>query len=170
MAVDDTPRRELVIDAEPAPGDSNDGGGAAMAPIALPVLAAGFAAKFVSASAGLLVLGAAVAFAVIRRKPNEGRFVLRIDDRVLEVTRERRSGGPLRVPLGDLLDVTLDRKMRAAGARGGATERMRLAFECREKEPVFVPEEHLTPIEAQEWLGKVRVFLRKHGWVPLDEQ
>jgi hypothetical protein len=25
-------------------------------------------------------------------------------------------------------------------------------------------------MDATEWLGKVRVFLRKHGWLPADER
>ncbi len=31
-------------------------------------------------------------------------------------------------------------------------------------------EEYLAHMEASEWLGKVRVFSRKHGWVPRDER
>lgn len=44
--------RELVIDAKPAPGDASDSGGSAMAPVAVPVIAAGFLAKYVSLAAG----------------------------------------------------------------------------------------------------------------------
>ena len=68
--------------------------------------------------------------------------------------------------------VTLDKQTSQASGRGGsATERVRLALERRPPaEPIFVPDERITPIEAQEWLGKIRVFLRKHGWVPESER
>jgi hypothetical protein len=77
----------------------------------------------------------------------------------------------VRVPLSELLDVTYDKEMRAASGRGGSpTERVRLALERpAPAPPIFVPNESITPIEAQEWYSRVRVFLRKHGWVPKDE-
>jgi hypothetical protein len=28
----------------------------------------------------------------------------------------------------------------------------------------------LPHFEATDWLGRIRVFLRKHGWVPEDER
>lgn len=139
-----------------------------MAPFALTALGAGAVAKFVSPALALVPLGIAVLAFVALRKPREGRFVLHVAEGVLEVTRERRRGPAARIALADLLDVTLDREAHASGA---ATERVRFSFERREPElPVFVPEERITPIEAQEWYAKVRVFLRKHGWVPASER
>ncbi|MDB4938785.1 MAG: hypothetical protein JWP87_5757 [Labilithrix sp.] len=165
------PPRELVIDAASAPGDSSDGAGSAMAPFAMTALASGVLAKFVSLTVALVPLGLAVVFLVVRRKSSEGRFVLRVEDGAVEVRRERGASPPVRIALADLVDVTLDRQTHQ-GARGAsATERVRLALERRDSDaPVFVPEERVTPIEAQEWYGKVRVFLRKHGWVPDDER
>src|SRR4051794_10905837 len=170
-AVDEgAPPRELVVDAAPAPGDSSDGSGSAMAPFLLTALAAGLLAKFVSLTIALVPLGLAVVYLLARRKKDEGRFVLRVDDGALEVTRERSSGPAVRIALADLLDVTLDRQSHSSGRGGSMTERVRLALERRAPAvPLFVPEERVTPIEAQEWYGKVRVFLRKHGWVPASE-
>jgi hypothetical protein len=165
------PPRELVIDPAPAPGDSSDGAGSAMAPFALTALAAGALAKFVSPTVALVPIAIAVVVLLVRRKSNEGRFVLRVDDTALEVTRERRTGPALRFALADLLDVTLDRQSHASGRGGSMTERVRLSLERRAPDgPVFVPDERVTPIEAQEWYGKVRVFLRKHGWSPESER
>jgi hypothetical protein len=31
-------------------------------------------------------------------------------------------------------------------------------------------EDYVAYMEATEWFGKIRVFLRKNGWVPLDER
>ena len=170
-AEDGAPPRELVIDATPAPGDSSDGAGSAMAPFALTALGAGAVAKFVSPALALVPLGIAVVAFFVLRKPREGRFVLRVAEGALEVTRERRRGPAVRIALADLLDVTLDREAHASGRGGSATERVRFSFERREPSlPVFVPEERITPIEAQEWYAKVRVFLRKHGWVPASER
>lgn len=167
-----TPPRELVIDIAPAPGDSSDGAGSAMAPFALSAIAAGVLAKYVSPLVALLPLALVVVVIFVGRKSREGRFVLRVEDGTLEVTREKPQGAPLRIALADLVDVTLERKTHAAGGRGGAAaERVHLALERRAPEgPVFVPEERVTPIDAQEWYGKVRVFLRKHGWVPESER
>jgi hypothetical protein len=165
------PPRELVVDATPAPGDSGDGGGSAMAPFALGALAAGLLAKYASPTLAVVPLGIAIVAVLFRTKSREGRFVLRVEDGALEVTRERRRGPALRIALADLRDVTLNRETKAAGRGGSATERVRLALERRPPDdPVFVPEERVTPIEAQEWYGKVRVFLRKHGWVPEGER
>lgn len=166
------PPRELLVDAKPAPGDASTGSGTAMAPFLLPVVTGGLLAKFVSPTAGLVGFAAAIAVLVLTRKPNQGRFVLRVEAGVVEVARERPRSPAASVALADLLDVTLDRQTSQPSGRGGsATERVRLALERRAPgEPIFVPEERITPIEAQEWLGKVRVFLRKHGWVPEGER
>ena len=169
-ASEEAPPRELVVDAKPAPGDASDGGGAAMLPFVVTVGVGGLLAKFVSPVAGLVGFVACVAVVILLRKPREGRFVLRVEDGVLEVTRERSSGPPTKIALTQLLDVTLESKAHNAGGRGvGAAARVRLALErSPPDEPIFVPDERVTPIEAQEWQSKVRVFLRKHGWVPQD--
>ena len=168
---EETPPRELVVDAKPAPGDQGDSSGTAMLPFVVPAIVSGALAKYVSPAAGLAGLALGVVVLLVLRKPREGRFVLRVEGGVLEVARERRDELVARVPIDEVLDVTLDRQTQA-GARGGASkERVHLALERRAPaDPIFVPEERITPIEGQEWLGKVRVFLRKHGWVPEDER
>lgn len=163
---------ELVIEAKPAPGDANDGGGTAMAPFLLPVVAFGALSKLVSITAGLVGLALSIALLIAIRKPNAGHFVLRIDDGLtLDITRSRDRTFSVRLPLADVLDVTLERKTRA-GARGGASiERVRIALDrASPLEPIFVPEDPITSIEGQEWQARVRVFLRKHGWLPKDER
>lgn len=170
MSALDAPPRELVIDARPAPGDSSDGAGSAMAPFAMTAVAAWLLAKYVTPSAALAPFALAIVVLIIRRRSHEGRFVLSVDAGALEVRRERRGAPPIRIALADLLDVTVDRQTHHSGRGGSATERVRLALERRPPDaPVFVPDERVTPIEGQEWYGKVRVFLRKHGWVPENE-
>lgn len=163
------PPRELVVDPARAPGDSSDGSGTAMAPIVVAVLGAGAAAKFVAPLAGLAVVAVAIVFFVGTRKPNEGRFVLRVEEDVLVVTREKRKEPLARVPLDAIATVTLDREARPASRGVAASERVRIVLE-RDGEPIALGEERITPIEGQEWQGRVRVFLRKHGWLPKDER
>lgn len=162
--------RELVVDAKPPPGDSSDGGGVGMGQLVAPVIVAALLAKFVSGTAALAALGAGIALLVLRRKPREGRFVLRVDGDGLEIRRERGARPPVRIALVDLVDVTMNRATtQASGA--AAKERVWIALERRASdEPIFLPEERLTPLEAQEWHAKTRAFLRKHGWLPEDER
>lgn len=142
-----------------------------MLPYMAPALAAGFAAKFLSPVAGLGALAVGVVVVLLLRKPDAGRAVLRVEGDVLEVTRERSKEPGTKIPLSDLLDVTLDRTTEAGARAGTAKERVHIALERRAPEdPIFVPEERITPIEGSEWLGRVRVFLRKHGWVPEGER
>ena len=160
------------MDAAPAPGDSSQSSGTAMAPFALTAVGAGLLAKYASPAAGLAGLGVAVVLFLVMRKPREGRFVLRVEDGILEIRRERRVEPAARIAIESVLDVTLDRQAHPAAARGGSpTERVRIAFDrAAPDDPLLVPDDPITPIEGQEWLGKVRVFLRKNGWVPEDER
>jgi hypothetical protein len=165
--------RELVVDAKPAPADQSDSSGTAMLPFLGPAVVAGALAKYVSPTMGLLGLGVGVLVVLVLRRPDEGRFVLRVCGEEVVIFREKKPGEPVaRLALGDLTDITLDKQTTPGGGRaGGAKERVRLALERRApQDPVFVPEDHVTPFEGQEWLAKVRVFLRKHGWVPDDER
>ncbi|MBS2016331.1 MAG: hypothetical protein JST00_25835 [Deltaproteobacteria bacterium] len=172
MSADPAPPRELVVDPQPAPGDASAGSGAGMAHVVVPVLAAGFLAQYVSLRAAILALGGGIALHVLRRRPDLGRFVLRVEGRELLVSRERSKGEVVRVALEDVLDVTLDKEMQPTGGRGGASaERVHIALHRPEPAPrILVPEARITPIEGQEWQAKVRVFLRKHGWLPADER
>jgi len=142
-----------------------------MAPYVLTAIAAGLLAKYVSLTVALAPVAVAAVAAFARWRSREGRFVLRVEDGSVEVTRERRAGPVARIALADVVDVTLDRKTHQGGRGGTATDRVRLALERRTPgEPIFVPEERVTAIEAEEWYAKVRVFLRKHGWVPESER
>lgn len=174
----EAPPRELLVDAKPAPGDASDGAGTAMLPFLAPAVVAGALAKYVSPAMGLAGLGVGVLVLLVLRKPDDGRFLLRVDGAErdgraeLVVVREKRKDAPVaRFALVDLADVTLDRETSAGGRPGTAKERVRLAFERHAPaDPVFVPDERITALEGQEWLAKVRLFLRKHGWVPESER
>jgi len=159
---------ELLVDAKPAPGDSNDGSGQSITKIVGPIAIAAAIAKLVSPLAGLGVLAACVGILLALKKPSEGRTILAVEDGQLEVRREKRKDAVARFPIGELTNVTLDREARNAGGR--ASERVRLALMRSGHDPVFVPEDRITPLEAQDWQAKVRVFLRANGWLPIDER
>jgi hypothetical protein len=35
---------------------------------------------------------------------------------------------------------------------------------------VHLTDEYFAHMDSTEWLGKIRVFLRKNGWIPADER
>jgi hypothetical protein len=87
----EAPPKELIVDAKPAPGDSGDGSGGAVAPIAISFAAAGLLAKFVAPWAGLVAVVVAAIVLYLRRPPQKGRFVLRVvheNEKQLEIRRE----------------------------------------------------------------------------------
>lgn len=156
---------ELIIDAKPPPGDASDGSGMSAGRIAVPIGGAALLAKFVSPTAGVIGLAAAVAYLFLNRAPKEPRMVLRIIDRDLAVAREGAPDPHTRLPLTDVQDVTIDR----SGAQP-QKERVRVAIERKDAPPVLIPEQPITALEAQEWFFRIRVFLRKQGWLPKDER
>lgn len=158
---------ELIIDAKPPPGDASDGSGLSAGRIAVPVGAAAMLAKFVSPTAGGVALAVAVAYLLFTRQAKEGRTVLRLNAGTLEITREGDPDPRAVLPLTDVLEVTIDRTPQPQSQQ---KERVRLSIERRAADPIFVPEQPITPIEAQEWFFKVRVFLRKQGWLPAEER
>src|SRR5262245_34971953 len=116
------PPHQIVVDAKPAPGDASAGSGSGMAHVVVPVFAAGLLAKYVSLAAALGALAAGVVWFIVRRKPDLGRFALRVEDGVVVVTRERTNVVVARIALADLLDVTLDKQAHnTSGRAGGAT-------------------------------------------------
>lgn len=91
---------------------------------------------------------------------------------------------PVACDLNQLLDVYLDTKtiqrvQENAGAVpdlrfinatvGGEQDTARIALEL-EHETFLLTEERLSHTDANEWFGKIRRFLRRHGWVPEDER
>jgi hypothetical protein len=140
----------------------------------------------VSPAAGL---AAAVLFGaglvLWRRRAGSG-VVLRVDEGLLEVRRRPSREVVARLRLVDLLDVALDTKpenviqegastipaVAFAESRVGATiDKARIVLVRSLPELSFpLTEGRGSYSEAADELGRIRVFLRKHGWVPLDER
>jgi len=149
----------------------------------LPPLAAAVLAVAISPEAGLVALLLASALCVLwfrRRKVSSFRFT------VTEKTLTVRAGRHVEVVvvLDDLLDVELDTEtIRRVQESGSAIPAVRFAEatagpEVDQSRVVLVTRERSVPLgatrtahmHASEALGKIRVFLRKRGWIPLDER
>jgi hypothetical protein len=173
--------RELVYVV--APRDRSSSAATMFKLFSLPLLAATLLAM-VTPNAGFagLVGGAAWSWWSWRRGKSDDRVVLRVEDGVLAI-------GPVgeekaRIRLTDLADVSLDgRSIQPVQEGGSAIPAMRfldskvgpevdvarIVLVRSDMPDLPLTAEHVAHMEATEWLGKIRVFLRKHGWVPQDE-
>jgi len=135
-----------------------------------------------------LGLGAGVAVLVWvfwrrRRAKVLPRATLRVEGGLLELNGPA-FGPPVIVDLKDLLDVYLDTKtirrvqdgpsiipaVRLLNQMvGGEQDTARIALELRH-ETFFLTQERSSHLDANEWFGKIRRFLRQHGWIPEDER
>lgn len=148
-------------------------------PGALAVLAATIATPLTYAG---VAAGIAYATWQWRRRSPRRRILLRVASRELTAHEGRRELA--RVRLDDLEDVVLDTKtirqvVEGAGAEPAARfinsqvaaeiEVARIAL-IGGGRTVLLNEEYVAHMTATEWFGKIRTFLRKHDWVPLDER
>jgi hypothetical protein len=152
---------------------------------ALPTVVGVAVGGFVSPVAGIVVGAGSLAALWWRRRQAGGGVVLHVENGLLEV-RTRRGGVQARVRLADLSDVALDTKSERLMHEGGSAipaiafaesragdtiERARIVlFRSASPAPIPLSEERGSHSEATEELGKIRVFLRKHGWVPAAER
>jgi hypothetical protein len=178
------PPKELVYQA------TDDSGASTIALFqyfGLPLVAAAGLAALAGSIAGVvgLVAGGAYSFWSFRNRKDAGSAVLRVENEVLLV--EVRGGKPIheRFRLGDLANVSLDVKtiervtdgdsaipaMRFIDAKvGPKVDTARIVLTGEGGREVRLSEDYLAHMHAVEWLGKIRTFLRKHGWVPEDER
>lgn len=173
---------ELLIGNEPGDHPSI----AVLYVVLLPPLAGVLVSVVLTPSLALpaMIVTAAVAWWMSRRKGDV--LVLRVDDG--EVTLARRGAKEPRaaVRLEDIDDVILDTKTIrpqqesaspivavrfTEGQAGPATERARVVL-VRAETGTWIPlsATYAAHMHASELFAKVRVFLRKHGWRPLDER
>lgn len=147
-----------------------------------PIVAAVVAAAF-SPEAGFvaLVVASALCVAYFRHRKAE-RFVLSVHDRTLTVRARRKVLAV--VLLDDLLDVELDtetvRRIQegssaipavrfAEATPGPEIDQSRVVLVTKDR-PVALGEARTAHLHATESLGKIRVFLRRRGWLPRDER
>jgi hypothetical protein len=110
--------------------------------------------------------------------------LLRVENKRLIIARP--NGNQLNdVALSDVLNVELDTKTVEMVQEGGsaipavrmieskvgpAIDKSRLVIALADKKQIRLGEEFQANMDATEWTGKIRVFLRKNGWVPNDER
>jgi hypothetical protein len=154
--------------------------------VSMPLFGAVVGAWLIGPLGGAVALVMAIAASVwmwrTRKKAAGAR--LRVDGDVLSVSLVR-SGREESFRLDDLANVELDTKtiervmeggsaipaMRFIDAKiGPKVETARIVLVSESGRQVWLTEEYLPHFDATEWLGKIRVFLRKHGWVPEDER
>lgn len=153
---------------------------------ALPPVVAVVLSAAVSPEVGLagLVASAAGALAWWRR-PRRAGLLLRVASGDLTVSTLADGKVAVSIPLRELLDVRLDTKtIQPLQESGSAVPALRL-LEARPgpeldvarvvlvgRSDPFVPlgETYVAHLHATEALGRLRVFLRKNGWVPDDER
>ncbi len=131
-----------------------------------------------------------VAWSVWRwRRTRQGKaIVFRVEHGELTVSVRTARGGarPLvaKLPLMRLRDVTLDTKAITPVTRDTSISAIAVQAKIHGEvdvarivlvpmaphEPVPLTEEHLAHMDAVEGAGKIRTFLRAHGWLPEDER
>jgi hypothetical protein len=181
----ETPPAELVYGARERA--SRVPGLAQIQVFGLPAIVAVVLSVTVSPTAGLIGLLASAAVGVwwLRRKPAAG-LVLRVERGVLSLHPGPTKPALASVRLEDLVDVVLETKTIQPVTDGGSAipamrfidsrvapevDTARIALvERGASEPIRLGDAYLAHMEATEWFGKVRVFLRKHGWLPEGER
>lgn len=155
-------------------------GPTAMVPlmVAVGVAIAGF--PYLSIPVGIAV---SVGMIVARRKAATIPVAtLRVEKGTLSVALG--AAAPREMALHRLLDVALDTKTveRVQEATSGFPELrfidatvMPPVDEARielvlKDESIFLSDDYTSHLDATEWFGKIRRFLRKNGWVPEDER
>lgn len=159
-----------------------------MSVVGVPLGVALVAATQLSPGVAVVAGGVTAAALLAVRKLQNDPLVLRVRDRRLEVGHVRKKAVRFASSLDDLVDVRLDTKevrrlQEGAHAVSGVrfddtrtvstTEHGRVVLVRRvdgQRAEHPLMKDYVAHMEASEWLGKVRVFLRKHGWVPNDER
>lgn len=147
-----------------------------MLPVATGIIL-GLVASPMTALVGM-VIGTGASVYWWKTSKDAGGAHLRVEARDLFLTLH--GDKPWRVSLGDIVDVELDIKTIQRVQDGSALIPSTMAIDSKvgaetdtgrivlvtKKRRVHLTDEYVAHMDAVEWMGKIRVFLRKHGWVP----
>lgn len=145
------------------------------------------AAGLPEVGAGIILGAAALGYWRWRRTPDVAGLLLRVEDGVLVVSVYGTNEVVARTRLVDLRNVSLDTKSirKVEPGRdvvpavqfinnqvGPEIDVGRILLEISGHVPstVRLTEAFLAHTDSVEWIGKIRVFLRSHGWLPEDER
>ncbi len=182
----DLPPTELVLTGSER-FSTNTGVGKAIRWVVAPFLVWTLVSTITGPGLALLGVGLVVAF-LARRPRAKAKLETRLELDGPDLCVERPGPGVTRwrTPLRAVVDVVLDAKseqsvqasqtviyaLRYETSRPGPTiETARVVIVSEgDREPIALTETYLASFDATEQMGKVRAFLRKHGWVPEDER
>jgi hypothetical protein len=181
------PARELVYDASDETAGRADGMIALFRHFSLPLLFAILVGWMAGQLAGFAALAGAAGYSAWswRKRKRRGGAVLIVDRGVLDIEMRDKRVTRDSVRLSDLTNVTLDVKTIERVLEGGSAipamrvidskvgpkvDTARIVLVCASGDEVPLTTAYLPHMHATEWLGKIRTFLRKHGWVPEDER
>jgi hypothetical protein len=137
---------------------------------------------------GAAVLGVATAFGIWRwrRAPEVAGITIAVEHGDVTITPRGAKEPLLRSRLVDLLDVALDTKSirKVVPGKdaipavqfintsvGPEVDVARIVFHLGDdQEPVRLSDQFVAHMDAVAWVGKIRSFLRRNGWVPADER
>jgi hypothetical protein len=150
----------------------------------VPLVVAALASVFISPAMGLVGLVGSAAVLIwlfLRKKRPETE--LQMEPGAITVVK---FGKPVaRYGLTELTNVRLDIKTIQRVQEGGSAipamrfidskvgpdlDTARIVFVTDDGTELPLTQDYLSHTDSSEWLGKIRVFLRKHGWVPADER
>jgi hypothetical protein len=167
--------------------DRHKKGMAILQVIALPALVAGALSVVVTPTVGLIGMIATAAGLVWwwRRAPNTQGAVLEVTSGELHVFGRSSKRERTCFRLSELEDVALDIKTIRRVEDGSSAIPAIHVIESRVAPDVdtarivligeggrrcTLTDAYLAHMDATEWVGKIRVFLRKHGWTPESER
>ena len=128
-------------------------------------------------AASLALVAAAIVWDVYRVRRERAGIRLALDGTDLVIGAEGR-----RVPMATLVNVRLDTRavsstntmVRADGILGPgpslSVDESRIELIVTDAQPLRLTDAYFSQTDSLEWLGRIRRFLRAHGWVPLDER
>lgn len=153
----------------------------------LPLIAGKLVSLFAPVGVSVPVMFAA-AVLIVRgylRGRHAQNCILQIEDETLLVRAAGSKRPRALVPLADLSDVVLDTKTIQRVVEGPSmvaavryidtrtnpdVDVARIVLVERDGTTIRLGEKFLAHMDAVDSLGKIRVFLRKHGWLPDDER
>jgi hypothetical protein len=142
-----------------------------------PIVLGGALAFVAGPLIGALALVGSTAMSAVawRRRPTG--VVLRVSGGTLHLKRLHRDAKESTWgPLADLADVTLESKVEPDGPNvghetsSGPRRLARIVLVAIDAGTHPIAAEYRPHLEATEWLGRVRSFLRQSDWIPLDER
>jgi hypothetical protein len=151
---------------------------------AMPLVVAAIMSVTISPNAGLGgLIGSAIIFVWLWKRKKTPDMVLRVESGSVVVLK--RGKPRARYSLTELTNVRLDIKTIQRVQEGGSAipamrfidskvgpdlDTARIVLIGEDGKELPLTEDFLSHMDSSEWLGKIRVFLRKHGWVPGDER